>query len=68
MIQNLQQQQGRVVDHELKGPKDEDLNIDPVNFGDGGNDYRGNGVEDPPIGVPRGVEPGLGGNPQPQPV
>ena len=39
LIQNLQQQQqGRVVDHELEGPEDEDLNMDPGILGDGGND------------------------------
>ena len=65
MIQNLQLQQGRVADHELEGSKDKDLNMDPGNLVDGGNDHGGNGAEDPPIGAPRGFEPGLRGNPQP---
>ena len=53
------------MDPEIKGPEYEDTNTDP---GNGGNDHRGSGVEDSSIGVPRGVEPGLRGNPQPQPV
>ena len=34
----------------------------------GGDEHGGNGVEDPPIGAPRGVEPGIERNPQPQPM
>ena len=53
------------MDLEHEGPEDKDVNMDP---GNGGNDQGGNGVEDPPIGAPRGVEPGIRRNPQPQPV
>ena len=66
LIQNLQQQQqGRVVDLEHERPEDEDVNMDHAN---GGNEHGGNGIEDPPIGAPRGVESGIGRKPQPQPV
>ena len=65
MIQNLQQQHGRVVEPEQKEPDDEDVNMD---FDDGGNELGGNNVEDPPIGAPRGVEQIMGRNLQPQPV
>ena len=67
MIQNLQQQHGRVVEPELEEPEDEDVNMD---FGDGngGDGLGGNNVVDPPIGAPRGVEQRMGRNPQPQPV
>ena len=61
MIQNLQQQQQeRVVDLEHEIPEEEDVNMDP---GNGGNEHGGNGVEDSPIGAPRGVEPRIGRNP-----
>ena len=67
MIQNLQQQQGRVVEPEQEETEDEDVNMD---FGDGngGDGLGGNNVVDPPIGAPRGVGQGMGRNPQPQPV
>ena len=66
MIQNLQQQQhGRVVDPEQEGPEDEDVNMD---FGDVGNEFGGNNIEDPPIGAPRGVGLGMGRKLQPQTV
>ena len=66
MIQNLQQQQqGRVVDLEHEGPEAKVMNMD---FGNGGNERGGNNVKDPPIGAPRGVEPRIGRNLQPQPV
>ena len=39
-----------------------------MDFGDGGNEHGGKNVQDPPIGAPRGVEPRMGRNPQPQPV
>ena len=56
------------MDPELEEPEDEGLHMGPGNFSDGGNNHEGNGVGNPPIGVPRGIEPGLRGNPQPQPV
>ena len=42
--------------------------IDPEveRFGDDGNNHEGNGVEDPPIGVPLGHGPELQADPQPQ--
>ena len=51
------------LEHEI--PVDEDVNMDPSH---GENEHGGNGVEDPPIRAPRGVEPRPGGNPQPQPA
>ena len=63
LILNLQQQQqGRVVD-----PVHEELGNDDVNMGhaDSGNEYGGNDDEDPPLGALGGVEPEIGGNPQP---
>ena len=65
MIQNLQQRQGGVVDLEHVIPEDEEVNMDP---GDGGNEHEGDGIEDLPLGAPRGVEPRIGRNPQPQPM
>ena len=53
------------MDPENEGPEDEDVNMDHAYDGD---DHGGNGVEDPPIGALRGVEPGIERNPQPQPV
>ena len=54
LIQNLQQQQqGRIVDPEHEGPEHEDVNMDHAYDGD---EHWGNGVEDPPIRAPRGVE------------
>ena len=63
LILNLQQQQqGRVVDpgHEEPGNDDVDMG-----HADGGNEHGGNGVDDPPLGAPRGVETRIGRNPQP---
>ena len=40
------------MDLEQEGPEDEDVNMDYAN---GGNEHGGNGVEDPPLGAPRGV-------------
>ena len=51
------------LEHEI--PKDEDVNMNPSN---GGNEHVGNGIENPPLGVPRGVGPRIGRNPQPQPM
>ena len=51
------------LEHEI--PEEEDVNMDPSN---GGNEHGGNGVEDPPLGALRGVEPRIGRNPQLQPV
>ena len=51
-----------------KGPKEENPNTDSGNRGNGGIDFEDNGAEDLSIGVPRGDEPGLRGNPQPQAV
>ena len=65
MIQSLQQQQGRVVGPRLDGPEGGNPSMDPGNLGDDENDHGGNGVEDPLIGAPRGVEPRLRGNSQP---
>ena len=45
--------------------EDEGLNIGQDNYGHGGHDHRGNGVEDLSMGVPRGNEPEPKGNPQP---
>ena len=56
MIENFQhQQQVKLVDLELEEPEDDGLNMNPGNFGDGGNNHEGNGAENPPIGVPRGI-------------
>ena len=69
MIQNLQRQQhGRIIDLELNEFKDEGLNIDQGNLGNGGNKHGDNGVEDLPMGVPRGGEPEPRGNAQSQPI
>ena len=66
LIQNLQyQQQGRIVDPEHEGPEDEDVNL---NHAYGGDEHEGNGVENPPIRAPRGVEQGIERNLQPQPM
>ena len=66
LILNLQQQQqGRVVDPVHEGPENDDVNM---GHADGGNEHGGNDDEDPPLGAPGGVEPEIGGNPQPQPV
>ena len=64
MIQNLQEQHGGVANlgHEI--PEDEDVSMDT---GKGNNEHRGNGMEDSPLGAPRGVELRIGRNPQPQP-
>ena len=62
MIQNLQHRQGGVVDLEHEIPEDEDVNM---GTGNGGNEHGGNGIEDPPLVAPRGVEPRIGRNPQP---
>ena len=53
------------MDLEHEGPEDEDVKMDP---GNDGNEHGGNDVEDPPIGAPRGVEPRIGRDSQPQPV
>ena len=42
--------------------------MDLGNLGDGDNDHRVIGAEDPPIGAPRGVDMRLEGSPQPQPA
>ena len=64
MIHNLQRQQhGRIIDPELNEFKDEGLNIDQGNYGNGGNDHGGNDVEDRPMGMPRGNEPEPRGDP-----
>ena len=65
MIQNLQQQQGGVANlgHEI--PEDGEVSTD---IGKGSNEHRGNGMEDSPLGAPRGVKLRIGRNPQPQPV
>ena len=61
LILNLQQQQqGRVVDPVHEGPENDDVNMDHA---DGGNEHGGNDDEDLPLGAPRGVELGIGGNP-----
>ena len=61
LILNLQQQQqGRVVEPVHEEPGNEDVNMVHA---DGGNDD-----EDPPIGAPGGVEPGIRRNPRPQSV
>ena len=54
------------LEHEIH--EEEDVNMDRGNRGNDDNDHRDNGAEDFPIRVPRGVEPGRRGNPQPQPV
>ena len=41
------------MDPEQEGPEDEEVNMDPAYEGE---DQEGNGVEDLPIRVPRGVE------------
>ena len=51
------------MDPEIEGPEYEDPNMNPGNPGNGGNDHGGSGAEDSSIGAPRGVKPGLGGNP-----
>ena len=49
------------LEHEI--PEDEEVNMDP---GNGGNGHGGNGVEDLPLGAPRGVKLRIGRNLQPQ--
>ena len=56
LIQNLQQQQGRIVDPEQEGPEDEEVNMDPAYEGE---EHEGNGVEDPPIRAPGVLNIGL---------
>ena len=63
LILNLQQQQqGRVVDPVHEEPGNDDVNMD---YAHDGNEHGGNDDEDPPLGAPRGVEPGIGKNSQP---
>ena len=52
----------------LEGPEGRNPSMDLGNLGNVDNDYRVNGVEDPPMGVPRGVDVRLEGSPQPQPA
>ena len=42
--------------------------MDLGNLGDGDNDNKVIGEEDPPIGAPRGIDIRLEGSPQPQPA
>ena len=64
-IRNLQQQQGRIINPELDGFEDEGLDNGQGNLGNGGNNNKGNGVEDPPLRAPGGHGLELRGNPQP---
>ena len=56
------------MDPKINELEDEDLNMGQGNYGDGSSDHGGNGVEDPPMGMLRGNEPELRGDPQPQPI
>ena len=40
------------MDVELNELNDEGLTIGQGNYGDDGNEHGGNGVEDPPMGIP----------------
>ena len=53
------------MDSEQEGPEDEEVNMDPAYEGE---DQEGNGVEDPPIRAPGGVENRVARNPPPQPM
>ena len=52
----------------LEGPEGGNPSMDLGNLGNGDNDHRVIGAEDPPMGVLRGVDVGLEGSPQPQPA
>ena len=65
LILNLQQQQqGRVVEPVHEEPGNDDVNMGHAG---GGDEHRGIDDEDPPLGAPGGVEPGIRRNPRPQP-
>ena len=50
----------------LEGPKGGNPSMGLGNQGNGDNDHRVIRAEDPPMGVPRGVDVRLEGSPQPQ--
>ena len=50
----------------LEGPEGGNPSMDLGNPGNGDNDHRVIGAEDPPMGVPRGADVRLEGSPQPQ--
>ena len=52
----------------LEGPEGGNPSMDLGNLDNGDNDHRVIGAEDPPMGVPRGVDIRLEGSPRPQPA
>ena len=57
-----------MIDPELERLEIEDLNNGQGGYRNGGNNHKGNSIEDPSIGTPVDHGPELQGNPQPQMV